>query len=112
MDAITGCQAIVLEANHDVEMVNRGPYPSHLKRRILSRKGHLCNEDCAKGILALYDREVRHVVLGHLSGENNTPELAMDTSLRALESQGIAVNQELGLYMAWRDHVGQVYNID
>ena len=113
LEALKGTDIVLFESNHDPDMLLRNPhYSSMLKQRILGRHGHLSNEDCAKGILALYDREVRHVVLGHLSGENNTPELAMDTSLRALESQGIAVNQELGLYMAWRDHVGQVYNID
>ena len=54
---------------------------------------------------------MRHVVLGHLSGENNTPELAMDTSLNILMREGITPNEDISLYMAWRDHVGQVYSI-
>lgn len=51
--AVSGCQALVLEANHDVEMVKRGAYPQRLKQRILGRRGHLCNEDCAKALLRL-----------------------------------------------------------
>ena len=78
-DALCGVQAAILEANHDVEMLRRGPYPYPLKRRILSDYGHLSNEAC--GVLAesLACSGTETVVLGHLSKENNRPALARET---------------------------------
>ncbi len=112
VDAVSGADVVLWESNHDPDLLMRNPhYPSALKQRILGRRGHLSNEDSAKGVLSLLENGVHHVVLGHLSGENNTPELAMDTSLRALEREGVAIGEEMTLYMAWRDHVGQEYDI-
>ncbi len=113
LEALRGADMVLFESNHDPDMLLRNPhYSSALKQRILGRHGHLSNEACGQGICLLADSGVRHVILGHLSGENNTPELAMDTSLRILEARGIAVGQDMGLYMAWRDHVGQTYRIE
>ena len=108
MDAITGCQAIVLEANHDVEMVNRGPYPSHLKRRILSRKGHLCNEDCAKALVSLCRSGTRAVFLSHLSADNNLPELAYNTVCEALDEAGYEVGRDIRVTVSRRDRVSDM----
>ena len=108
MDAITGCQAIVLEANHDVEMVNRGPYPSHLKRRILSRKGHLCNEDCAKALLRLAQSGTKAVFLSHLSNDNNLPELAYDTVCAALAEAGLIAGEDIRVSVSRRDKVSDM----
>ena len=108
MDAITGCQAIVLEANHDVEMVNRGPYPSHLKRRILSRKGHLCNEDCAKALVSLCRSGTRAVFLSHLSADNNLPELAYNTVCEALDEAGYEVGRDIRVTVSRRDSVSDM----
>ncbi len=113
LETLRGTDMVLFESNHDPDMLLRNPhYSSALKQRILGRNGHLSNETCGRGICELVSRDVRHVVLGHLSGENNTPELAMNTSLRIVADEGIAVNEELYLYMAWRDHVGQIYTID
>lgn len=108
MDAVTGCQALVLEANHDVEMVNRGPYPSHLKRRILSRKGHLCNEDCAKALLKLAKNGAKAVFLSHLSGDNNLPELAYNTVCEALTEAGYIVGEDIRVSVSRRDRVSDM----
>lgn len=82
--ALAGCRGALLEANHDVEMLRCGPYPAALKARILSDTGHLSNADCA--CLARYaaERGVVHIGLGHLSAENNTPELARAAVAAAL----------------------------
>ena len=112
LEALRGTDVVLFESNHDPDMLLRNPhYTSTLKQRILGRSGHLSNEACGQGICDLLERDVRHVVLGHLSGENNTPELAMDTSLRILTDHGVVPEQDVRLYMAWRDHVGQVYGI-
>ncbi len=113
LEELHGADMVLFESNHDPQMLLRNPhYTSALKQRILGRQGHLSNEACGRGICELAERDVRHVILGHLSGENNTPELAMDTSLDILTREGITPNQDVCLYMAWRDHVGQSYTID
>lgn len=81
---IAGCDTIVLESNHDVEMLRTGPYPMYLKQRIRSRHGHLSNEDCARGAAALVQAGARQLVLAHLSDKNNNPLTALRTTQRAL----------------------------
>ena len=88
MSAVSGAQALVLESNHDVGMVERGPYPQRLKRRILGKNGHLCNDDCAKALIELAKKGARAVFLSHLSADNNLPELAYNTVCEALERAG------------------------
>ena len=82
--ALTGCRGALLESNHDVNMLRRGPYPAYLKTRILSPRGHLSNTDCASLARLAEAAGVRHIALGHLSEENNTPKLAYDTVAAAL----------------------------
>ena len=109
---ISGSDVVLLESNHDPDMLLQNPrYSKTLKRRILGRQGHLSNEACAEGILQLYETGVRNVVLGHLSAENNTPELALSTAVKYAEEKGILVGQELCIDMAWRDRVGGVYTV-
>lgn len=83
-NALLGCDAVLVEANHDVDMLVSGPYPPYLKRRILSPRGHLSNTDCARLALTLTESGTKYIVLGHLSRENNTPELAYKTVRAAL----------------------------
>ena len=98
---LSGSDLVLLEANHDVDMLLAGPYPYQLKQRILSRRGHLCNEDCGRALIALHERGVRNVILGHLSRENNTPELARVTIEAMLESAGIL--SDMRVSVALRD---------
>lgn len=88
---LLGCNLVMLESNHDVGMLQNGPYPYYLKRRILSDIGHLSNECCAEFVKELVRTGTSRVFLGHLSDENNFPELAFQTSLAALNEIG-AVN--------------------
>lgn len=85
---LRGSRQIVIEANHDVNMLRYGPYPEHLKRRILSRYGHLSNEDSAELCLGLAQEGCERFMLAHLSAENNTPELAMRAVRTRLDSEG------------------------
>ena len=94
---LTGCDAALIEANHDLEMLFRGPYPVSLKRRILSEHGHLSNADCASLACTLAGSGTRQLVLGHLSRENNTPELARLAVRTALDEGGFA---DVGLQVA------------
>jgi len=73
---LTGADAALIEANHDVDMLRYGTYPASLKRRILSEHGHLSNADCAVLAAYLAERGTGSIILGHLSKENNTPQKA------------------------------------
>lgn len=109
---LAGTDVLLLESNHDPELLRQNPhYSAYLKQRILSSHGHLSNEASARALLELYGTGVRQVLLGHLSGENNTPELAMNTALEALERAGVTVNEEIGLGIAWRDRVSTRFEI-
>ncbi|MBN2111953.1 MBL fold metallo-hydrolase [Candidatus Woesearchaeota archaeon] len=77
-DAVKKIEAVLLESNHDIDMVIKGPYPYFLKNWILSNEGHLSNID-ASSLLQDYSKNLKLAILGHLSGNNNTPELAMKT---------------------------------
>ncbi len=82
--ALRGCRVVVLEANHDLNLLLSGPYPWPLKLRILGPYGHLSNEEAGR-TLALLQGDVRAALLAHLSQENNTPALAYETVACALE---------------------------
>ncbi|MBQ9249693.1 MAG: MBL fold metallo-hydrolase [Oscillospiraceae bacterium] len=84
MEGLRGAETVLIEANHDEEMLRYGPYPVYLKRRILSEHGHLSNDNCALLARELALDGTRQIILGHLSRENNTPMRAMDTVRGAL----------------------------
>jgi phosphoribosyl 1,2-cyclic phosphodiesterase len=81
---LKGLDLLLLESNHDLEMLRDGPYPWSVKQRVLSRVGHLSNEAAAGFLENEYDGQATYVVLGHLSESNNLPELARVTAERAL----------------------------
>lgn len=85
---LLGADFVVLESNHDLDMLRTGPYPAYLKRRILSDHGHLSNADCAGFLPALAKSGTRRFLLAHLSRENNSPALALEASLGALSRAG------------------------
>ena len=75
--SLVGCEQVLIESNHDEQMLRNGPYPRPLQNRILSEQGHLSNEDCARFCAFLAARGTREILLAHLSRENNTPALAL-----------------------------------
>lgn len=89
-EAIDGADVLVLEANHDPEVLKHGDYPWPLKRRILSNRGHLANADAAWALVRMKKRPA-HVFLAHLSEKNNTPELAENTVEEILHRQGLDI---------------------
>lgn len=101
---LLGTDAVLLESNHDLDMLLYGTYPYPLKRRIQSAQGHLSNEDCAKTAVELAAGGTRHIMLGHLSQENNTPEIAYKTVENALRTAG-ATAGEVHLCVANRSEV-------
>lgn len=76
---LTDLDALLVEANHDVRMLQTGSYPYYLKQRILGNNGHLCNEACGNLIDHILNDKIKKVFLGHLSHENNYPELALES---------------------------------
>lgn len=105
------CDLVVLEANHDTAMLSSGRYPRALKERIKSRRGHLSNDDAADATLRLACAGVSSVLLGHLSRENNSEQLAFRTVTDRLMAQGITPGQGFSLGLAFRDRVTGVFHI-
>ena len=102
-DNIKDSEVILLESNHDVNMLKFGPYPYVLKRRILSEVGHLSNDDCGKAIVDLIKyKSNKKIILGHLSGTNNHPDLAFETVMATLRENNIKQNEDIELSMANR----------
>ena len=96
--ALSGVHALVLECNHDLDMLMNGPYPAHLKSRIAGRLGHLANAESAELVRAMDCSRLQHLVAAHLSQTNNTPELARAALAGALgcaaEWIGVATQEE------------------
>lgn len=103
---IFGCDAVLLESNHDVEMLRRGPYPAELKLRIMSDKGHLSNGACAAELPLLLKNGTGRIVLGHLSMQNNTPSLALASARAALAEIGAKMGEDCVLEIAKPKTVG------
>ncbi len=82
--ALTGCRMVLLEANYDDYMLRTGNYPLYLKERILSPNGHLSNDSCGMQAAKLIARGTTHLLLGHLSQDNNRPQTADSTVQKAL----------------------------
>ena len=86
-----GCESVILESNHDIDMLKSGPYPAELKRRILSRYGHLSNEGCAELAAYLAQNGTKRILLAHLSQENNEPGVALGEVRSCLAGTGVTV---------------------
>lgn len=92
---LKGCQLLVIEANHDLEMLVNGPYPWPLKQRIKSRNGHLSNEAAEALLRAVMSNTLKHVVLGHLSETNNTSHQALKIVRKAIGTRDIDITVAL-----------------
>lgn len=84
---LSGCQWLILESNHDEELLKIGPYPWDLKRRVLGRKGHLSNNALAEFLRHRFDGGAIHLFLAHLSRQNNEPELALSAAWHAVQDR-------------------------
>lgn len=110
--AFYDCDLLLLESNHDVEVLKIGPYPAFLKARILSKQGHLSNDDA--GIIArniLSAGRLRHLVLGHLSETNNHPDLAYATVESRIGEMGFVCGEDYELDVMRRGQIGRMYII-
>lgn len=107
MEHLKGSLAVLLESNHDINMLQNGRYPAYLKRRILGDFGHLSNADAAKCVLELVKTGTSHIMLGHLSQENNTPTAAYTTTKSYLEENGVILDKDATLSVASRFEVSR-----
>jgi phosphoribosyl 1,2-cyclic phosphodiesterase len=87
---LQGCQAMLLESNHDLEMLKVGPYPWSVKQRVMGRNGHLSNTHVCDYIETEFDGATQTLILGHLSEHNNHPEIVRISAGQALEQRGLA----------------------
>ena len=103
---------IVVESNHDIDMLMNGPYPKRLKERVRGEGGHLSNKECAELIHDIWHPGIKHIFLCHLSAENNDPDLAYRTAARALQSEGVRVGEDVVLSVLNRNSPSLVYDFN
>ena len=108
VESLRNCDALVIESNHDREMLLEGPYPWDLKQRIGGGDGHLSNEESAELLGAVLHEGLRHVVLAHLSRSNNTPERALAASREILRERGA---EHIALRVAPRNEISEVLTV-
>lgn len=109
---IEGSDLAVLEANHDERMLRAGKYPERLKQRILGKSGHLSNMIAGLTAAELLKSGIRNIILGHLSEENNTPELAYASVRSVLERSGAEVGKDVTLTVASQRQISDVIYVE
>jgi len=108
---LSGCRAVLLEANHDVDILRTGSYPAALKARILSDRGHLSNACSGEALAQLVAAGTDRVILGHLSRENNNPVVALCTVRDILEDHGIKKDADCLINVARRDGITDGFEV-
>lgn len=112
VECLKGMDALLLEANHDVKMLQVGPYPYYLKQRILGDKGHLSNENSGRLLSRILHDGLENIILGHLSKENNLPELAYEAVRMEITMGDNPYNaNDFRLQVAKRSEVSPVIHI-
>ena len=112
VENLKGMDSLLIEANHDVRMLQVGPYPYPLKQRILSDSGHLSNELSGRLISSILNDNIDNIFLGHLSKENNLPELAYETVRVEIDmSDNKYRSNDFKIMVAKRDQMSQVVNL-
>ncbi|MBI3650676.1 MAG: MBL fold metallo-hydrolase [Acidobacteria bacterium] len=108
-ERLRGCNLIIIESNHDKEMLKIGPYPWALKQRIASNTGHLSNDETARWLREDFDGKAEYIVLAHLSKQCNHPEVARLSALEALDKRGSLFYQqaERRVKVAAQDHASE-----
>ncbi|MCF8009150.1 MAG: MBL fold metallo-hydrolase [Halanaerobiales bacterium] len=102
---------LLLESNHDIDMLMSGSYPPFLKRRIRGKKGHLSNDAAAEILPELINGRCPQVLLGHLSQENNNPKVALITVSNILKQRGFVIGEDLNLDLTFQSKPTKVFNI-
>ncbi|MDD3252369.1 MAG: MBL fold metallo-hydrolase [Lachnospiraceae bacterium] len=112
IDHLQGLNALLLESNHDVNMLETGPYPYYLKRRILGDHGHLSNENAGRLLNCILHDNIKQILLGHLSKENNYEALAYETvKLEIDQGENPYKSSDFSIAVAKRDEMSQIINL-
>ncbi len=112
IDHLQGLDAILLESNHDVQMLKTGPYPYYLKRRILSDHGHLSNNNAGRLLNYLLHDDLKKILLGHLSKTNNNPELAFETVKMEIDEGDSGYRaSDFPIAVAGRDEISEIVTV-
>ena len=112
VENLKNLDAVLLEANHDIHMLEVGGYPYYLKQRILGEKGHLSNELSGRLLCDILHDNLNHIILGHLSKENNYAKLAYETvKLEVTLSDNDYRGEDLDMFVAKRDAVSEIIYI-
>lgn len=113
IEELTEADILVLEANHDVNMLKIGRYPWFLKQRIMGSRGHLSNETAGRLLARLFNEsnKERRILLAHLSKENNFPEMAVQTVKNILEEENYYIGRNIKLTAIIRDQISKVYQV-
>lgn len=111
VERLKGCDAVILESNHDISLLKIGPYPWALKQRVMSRKGHLSNDSVAEYLAGGFDGTARHVILAHMSKNNNHPDIALLSAQKALESRPGPARGQTRLEVAQADTISCAYRL-
>lgn len=104
-ESLKSCDLLVVESNHDEQMLMDGPYPWHLKQRVRSRMGHLSNVECAGLLDDINHNDLKGVVLAHLSEVNNDPQVALRSLTKNMKTK---LPFEANLSLAWQDRAGEM----
>ncbi len=107
-DRLRGCQALVIEFNHDPEMLENGPYPLHLKQRIKGNDGHLSNEQAGDLIKTVSNNNLKKVVLAHMSEQNNHPDIARNQVTDVLHDCGL---DQTDVFISLQDEPGPLIDL-
>ncbi|NLB55270.1 MAG: MBL fold metallo-hydrolase [Lentisphaerae bacterium] len=107
-EKLKDCHALIVESNHDIDLLQTANRPWQVKQRIAGRQGHLCNEKAAEMICEIAGSHLTHVFLSHLSNDCNTPELAHDCMSAALKKNGL---QNIDVHLSFPDKISNICNI-
>ncbi len=110
-EQLKGMDFLIIEANHDLELLMRGSYPPSLKKRIRGKRGHLSNDDTADLLPKIINSNNPCILLAHLSKDNNIPDLAYITIKNSLEKNQIKIGQDLELGFTYREKPTKVYQV-
>ena len=112
VENLKNLNGIVLEANHDIHMLEVGPYPYPLKRRVMGDRGHLSNELSGRLLCDILHDNLKHIMLGHLSRENNYAKLAYETvKLEVTLADNEYKGENLDMFVASRDSVSEIITV-
>lgn len=110
-NALSGCDALYIESNHDLDMLYSGRYPQSLKRRVAGKRGHLSNDDCAAFLAHSVEMGTTRAMLGHLSRENNLPSLAYGAGRSALKECGITDGDDVRLFVSPASYTSEAITV-